>query len=294
MTADNNDNINNKTPEAERWESAPSKPKKGGKFKTFALASLVLLSAGVAKIVQTLKAEKQKTGWYDMNKDADSISVNVEEGKFFAIKKEDSKAIKELKDKISKLSEEKNSIINKANKEFTKALKSRDVEGMRNAINAGADNINTPNSKGETPLIQLVKDIESAKAYHCTRFLIGLNVDVNVKDANGATAEDYLSSSNSLKASTLKREINENKNKEVFKGGNTPRITEINQSLKENNDKLYDAYGYKMEINGDESKYSALNFSRSANRYSRLMAGNPRQQDVSRMRKLDDFSENIR
>ena len=85
-----------------------------------------------------------------------------------------------------------------------------------------------------------------------------------------------------------------NKNKEVFKGGNTPRITEINQSLKENNDKLYDAYGYKMEINGDESKYSALNFSRSANRYSRLMAGNPRQQDVSRMRKLDDFSENIR
>lgn len=296
---DNDSNINNNTSEAERWESSPSKHKKGGKLKTFALAGLVLLGAGVSKIVQTImveKKEKQKTEWYDINKDADSISVNAEKGEFFAMKKKDIKAIKELQDKIDKLSQEKDGIINKANNEFNKAFKSRDIEGMRKAVEAGANNINTPNDKGETPLIQLVKDIESAKAYHCARFLIGLNVDVNAKDANGATAEDYLFSSNSLKSSTLKREINEKKNKEVFKGGNAPRIAEINQSLKEMNNKLIEAHGYQMEIKDDGWKYSSQNITHKENKYygSEMEITPPSPQDVSRMYKLKDFYKNNR
>lgn len=267
------------------------KPKKSGAIKTFALAGLVLLSAGITKVVQTVKKEKAKTEWYDMNKDADSTFVDVEKGEFFAEKRADKKAIQKLEKEKAEYMKQKKDILDVANKEFSEALAKFDVDGMRRAVEAGANNINTPNKNGQTPAMQLAQNINSAKAYQCLRYLVSINVDTGAKDKDGATLMDYLSTVNTLKSATVQREINEKwEGAEVNRGGNSDKLQEINNKLEDIDNKISDAYGHKMKMNKDGWHYSSLNTAYSGDKhYIEGVGGEPTELDKVKMAKLDDF-----
>ncbi|MDO4183684.1 MAG: ankyrin repeat domain-containing protein [Rhodospirillales bacterium] len=254
----------NDTGDGER-KNKVSSPKKHSAWKAFALSGLVLLSTGFTTLVKQVKREKAKNEWYDINKGADSISVNTKEGTFFAMKKKDVEAIKKLEQEKEQYIQQKNQIISNANKEFSLALQKFDTDGMRHAVESGANNINTPNKQGQTPLIQLARNISSAKAYYAARYLISIDVDVNAKDKDGATAEDYLTVSGSLKSATLIREINEKKKTPVNHGGQSQELYYIDNQLEEISQKIYNLGGYTANIDKDGWSYNSPHYSESGN-----------------------------
>lgn len=228
--------------EEEKIAGLHRKPNGFGKLiKAFMIAGGIAVLGGgayeVTKLVKEKNAEKNKieskATWEKMYDDADSVATDIESGKFYAIKKSN-------EEKIAKLEAQKKAIIDKANKEFIKAFKARDAEGMKKAVEAGADNINTPNDKGQTPLMQLVKEAESAKAYQAARYLISINVDMKAKDKDGATAEDYAAIHKTLKGQTLHREIVAKKDAKVNNGGNSKEIREIDTTIAEEKQKFYE------------------------------------------------------
>lgn len=248
----------------EKFTDIESKPKSLGKlFKAFMIAGGIAIlgggAYGIVKLVEEKNAEKQKNEWYAINPDAEKISADVENGKFYAMKKVDAKKVAQLKAEKAKYEAQKKAIIDEANKEFSKALQARDVEGMKAAVAKGANNINTPNAKGETPLMQLVKDAESAKAYQGALYLISINVDVNVKDKDGATAEDHAAVMNTLKGRTLQREIAAKKDAKVNRGGNSQELRELDDILAKANERILEeeTKGYEVKVDKDGWEHSS-------------------------------------
>ena len=120
------------------------------------------------------------------------------------------------------LLEKRAEIIKQAGKDFTKALNNRDVNAMKKAIENKAENINTPNKKGQTPLMQLLEDVGSSKSYICARALIPY-ADLGAKDNDGATVEDYAATIKTLKGQVIQREINSEKQARAKRAGEAKR-----------------------------------------------------------------------
>jgi len=265
--------------EQDRWADLDKKPKNIGKlFKTFVLAGGIAVLAGGSyqgiKLVQE-NSEKEKSAkmeqkWRDINSGADSLSVDMENKTFYAMKKVDEKKVAELKAKKAEFEQQKQEIIQKANKAFTKALQSRNVDAMKAAVEMGADNINKPNAKGQTPLVQMIKEAEAVKAFQAARYLISINVDVNVKDKDGATAMDYAATMNSLKGQTLQREIAEKKDAEVNKGGNSKELRELNDILAKADARIAEEInmGYTAKVDKGHVAYSSEGYDESFGYFS--------------------------
>lgn len=202
---------NEKEDSREKMEITPKKSH--GKLKAFIIGAIATLGIGVVHTAKVAEKEKQAKEWKTINSDADSIYIDTDEGKFYAEKKlskEDKQEIKKLQAVKDSLLERRAKIIEQAGKDFTKALNNRDVEGMKKAIANKAENINAPNQKGQTPLMQLLEDIESSKSYICARELIP-HADLGAKDHNGATVADYAAIINNLKGQVIQREIDAEK-----------------------------------------------------------------------------------
>ena len=287
--------------ETERWKDLERKPKNYGKlFKAFMIAGGIAVLGGgayeTAKFIEKKNAEKQKNEWYAINPDAEKISADVENGKFYAMKKVDAKKMAELNAEKAKFEAQKKAIIDEANSAFSKALAARDVEGMKAAVAKGANNINTPNTKGETPLMQLVKDAESAKAYQGALYLISINVDVNVKDKDGATAGDYAAMMHTLKGQTLQREISEKKNAEVNHGGNSQKLRELNNILAKADERILEeeTKGYEVKADKDGWEHSSAGVYTEGDRHFIETVGLDRERtktETAKIARTDKFFE---
>ena len=189
-------------------------PKKShGKLKAFIVGVIATLGIGTVHSVKVAEKEKQAKEWKAINADADSIFIDTDNSKFYAEKKlseKDKQEIKKLQAVKDSLLEKRAEIIKQAGKDFTKALNNRDVNAMKKAIENKAENINTPNKKGQTPLMQLLEDVGSSKSYICARALIPY-ADLGAKDNDGATVEDYAATIKTLKGQVIQREINSEK-----------------------------------------------------------------------------------
>ncbi len=199
MTSENNKQENKELPK-----------RKYDKLKAFLVGfAVTLLGGGTAATVKTVENEKAVKEWKKINEGADSLSVDVEKGHFYAMKKLDQKALIAATAKKEALTAKKQEIVDKATKDFVQAFKNLDANGIKKAIDDGA-NIDTQDSEGKTPLMRLLEQPESAKAYICTRLMIQ-HSDMNIRDKDGASAAEYAAAINSVKGEVLRKEIAQRK-----------------------------------------------------------------------------------
>lgn len=233
-------------------------PKKShGKLKAFIVGVIATLGIGTVHSVKVAEEEKQAKEWKAINVDADSIFIDTDNSKFYAEKKlseKDKQEIKKLQAVKDSLLEKRAEIIKQAGKDFTKALNNRDVNAMKKAIENKAENINTPNKKGQTPLMQLLEDVGSSKSYICARALIPY-ADLGAKDNDGATVEDYAATIKTLKGQVIQREINSEKQARAKRAGEAQRDYEYSTFYGEKKPVFEYTKITKTETGYDEVKY---------------------------------------